>query len=99
MLGFSFKIFFGTHTHVKLILPHLFMYFAYSGTLISCLIYDIFALQINGVDVHNRDQAIKLFSANSTDTTLLVTRPQLQVNLINFSINTCSLLGQIFGER
>ncbi|XP_046353325.2 E3 ubiquitin-protein ligase PDZRN3-like isoform X2 [Haliotis rufescens] len=35
-------------------------------------------LQINGVDVHNRDQAIKLFSDQGADITLLVARPQLQ---------------------
>ncbi|XP_052285535.1 E3 ubiquitin-protein ligase PDZRN3-like isoform X1 [Dreissena polymorpha] len=35
-------------------------------------------IQINGVDVHSRDQAIKLFSERASDITLLVVRPQLQ---------------------
>ena len=36
-------------------------------------------LQINGVDVRSRDQAISLFSASQPDISLLVARPQLQV--------------------
>ncbi|XP_013396377.1 E3 ubiquitin-protein ligase PDZRN3-like [Lingula anatina] len=32
-------------------------------------------LQINGVDVHSREQAIKLFSQNRSDITLLLARP------------------------
>lgn len=35
-------------------------------------------VQINGVDVHNRDQAIKLFSEKTSDITLLLARPQIQ---------------------
>jgi ligand of Numb protein X 3/4 len=36
-------------------------------------------LQINGVDVRSRDEAISLFSSSQPDITLLVARPQLQV--------------------
>ena len=32
--------------------------------------------QINGVDVHSRDQAIKLFSEKGSDIKLLLARPQ-----------------------
>ncbi|XP_053378255.1 E3 ubiquitin-protein ligase PDZRN3-like isoform X2 [Mercenaria mercenaria] len=35
-------------------------------------------IQINGVDVHSRDQAIKLFSERSADISLLLARPQMQ---------------------
>ncbi|WAR25608.1 PZRN3-like protein [Mya arenaria] len=35
-------------------------------------------VQINGVDVHSRDQAIKLFSDRGSDITLLLARPQMQ---------------------
>ncbi|KAJ8302049.1 hypothetical protein KUTeg_021036 [Tegillarca granosa] len=37
-------------------------------------------LQINGIDVHSRDQAIKLFSEQSSNITLLLARPQLQLD-------------------
>ncbi|XP_014675781.1 PREDICTED: E3 ubiquitin-protein ligase PDZRN3-like, partial [Priapulus caudatus] len=37
-------------------------------------------LQINGIDVHTRDQAVKLFSEDRPDITLLVARPQFQVD-------------------
>ncbi|XP_064631987.1 E3 ubiquitin-protein ligase PDZRN3-like isoform X3 [Lineus longissimus] len=36
-------------------------------------------LQINGQDVHSREQAIFLFSQNRSDITLLLARPQLQM--------------------
>ncbi|KAL3852177.1 hypothetical protein ACJMK2_015851 [Sinanodonta woodiana] len=35
-------------------------------------------IQINGVDVHSRDQVIQLFSDRGSEITLLVARPQLQ---------------------
>lgn len=37
-------------------------------------------LQINGVDVHSRDEAIALFSCQEPDISLLVARPQLQID-------------------
>ncbi len=33
--------------------------------------------QINGVDVHSREQAIRLFAENREDITLLLARPQM----------------------
>ena len=35
------------------------------------------SLQINGVDVHSREQAIRLFAENREDITLLLARPQM----------------------
>ena len=37
----------------------------------------VFFLQINGVDVHSREQAIRLFAENREDITLLLARPQM----------------------
>ncbi|KAL8593720.1 hypothetical protein ACOMHN_021902 [Nucella lapillus] len=37
-------------------------------------------LQISGVDVHSREEAISLFSSQDPDITLLVARPQLQID-------------------
>ncbi|KAL5013272.1 hypothetical protein ScPMuIL_007542 [Solemya velum] len=37
-------------------------------------------LQINGMDVHCRDQAIKLFTEQSADISLLLARPQFQLD-------------------
>ncbi|XP_076110264.1 E3 ubiquitin-protein ligase PDZRN3-like isoform X3 [Mytilus galloprovincialis] len=37
-------------------------------------------LQINGIDVHSRDQAIKLFSERTSDITLLLARPAVQMD-------------------
>ncbi|XP_054709260.1 E3 ubiquitin-protein ligase PDZRN3-like [Uloborus diversus] len=35
-------------------------------------------LQVNGIDVHNREQAVSLFSSKEPDITLLLSRPQIQ---------------------
>jgi hypothetical protein len=42
--------------------------------------------QINGIDVHSRDQAIKLFSERTSDIVLLLARPATQVTVVTFEI-------------
>lgn len=45
--------------------------------------------QINGIDVHSRDQAIKLFSERTSDIVLLLARPATQVTVMTFEIPLC----------
>ena len=39
--------------------------------------FSVVLFQISGVDVHSREQAIRLFAENRADITLLLARPQM----------------------
>jgi len=49
------------------------------------------AVQINGVDVRTREQAIQMFAESRDDITLLLARPATQVSFSRI----CTVLGQI----